>query len=55
MIAVVSDLSVLSTGITEEAIDWLEVLNDIGGGGDWVEIEVAEDRRGDAGGKTLYY
>ena len=47
-IAVVSDLSVLSTGITEEVVDWLEVSNGIGGGGDWVEIG-AEDRRGDAG------
>ena len=33
-IAVVSDLSVLSTGTTEEVADWLAVLNGNGGGGD---------------------
>ena len=51
-IAVVSDLSVLSTGITEKAVDWLDVSNGIGGGGDWVEIEGAEDRRRDVGGEA---
>ena len=32
-----------------EAVDWLEVWNGIGGGGDWVEKEGAEDGRGDVG------
>ena len=49
---VVSDLSVLSTGKTEEAVNWLKVSNGNVGGGDWDGIEGGEDRSGYVGGEA---